>query len=165
MRHVFNWANTCSIRTRRLDNALKALAWSFLKAMIEIGGAKPTVAALFNAVYAGNVEGVEAIISSGLSLDSVGNDGETALHVAALTAVNEQQTRTGIAVAKRLVELGASLEARDKDGATARDIVKGGIDRIEAGDLDAEPFDLEELAGLEELLLGPQQKNESRIGL
>lgn len=146
----------------RLTNTLDL---PFLKAMIKVGGAKPTVTALFSAVYAGNVEGVEAILSSGLSPNSVGNDGETALHTAALTAVNEQQTRRGIAVAKLLVELGASLDARDKDGATASDIVRSGIDRIEAGDLDAEPFDLEELSELKELLLGPQQKKENRIGL
>lgn len=146
----------------RLTNTLDL---PFLKAMIEVGGAKPTVTALFSAVYAGNVEGVEVIIASGLSPNSVGTGGETALHTAAHTAVNEKQTRRGIAVAKLLVELGASLDARDKDGATARDIVEGGIERIEAGDLDAEPFDLDELSELKDLLLGPQQKKENRINL
>ncbi len=151
-------ADICTRLTKTLD-------LPFLKAMIEVAGAKPSVAALFSAIYAGNVEGVEAILATGLSPDSVGSDGETGLHVAAHTAVNEHHSRGGIAVTKRLVELGASLDALDKDGATACDIVKGGIERIEAGDLDADPFDLDELSELKDLLHAPQRKKESRIDL
>jgi hypothetical protein len=143
----------------------KSLDLPFLKALIEVGGAKPGLTALFSAVYAGNVEGVEAILSTGLSVDAVGNDGETALHVAANTAVNEHHSGTGIRMAKRLVKLGASLDARDSSGATAADIIENGIVAVKVGTLDAESFDLDDLAELKELLISPQKRQENRIGL
>ncbi|MCV9964217.1 hypothetical protein OIU34_20235 [Pararhizobium sp. BT-229] len=137
----------------------------FLKAMIEVGGAKPGVKALFSAVFAANVEGVEAILGTGISPASVGPDGETALHVAAHTAVNEKMSSGGIRMATRLVELGVPLDVKDGSGATARDILKDGIGRIHAGDLDDDNFDMDDLVSLETLLLGPQQRSELRAGI
>lgn len=135
----------------------KTMDLPFLKAMIEVGGAKPGVKALFSAVYSANVEGMEAILATGLSPASTSPDGETALHVATHTAVNEKMSSGGIRMATRLVELGTPVDVKDSSGLTAREIVGNGIEQIKAGNLDAENFDMEELVLLAELLALPSK--------
>lgn len=135
----------------------KSMDLPFLKAMIEVGGAKPGVKALFSAVFSGNVEGVEAILATGLSPASVGPQGETVLHVAAHTAVNEKMSSAGVRMALRLVELGVPVDIKDNSGESAWEIIKTGLEQIEAGNLDVENFDIEELVLLSELLASPSK--------
>lgn len=129
----------------RLTNGID---FTFLKAMIEVGGAKPSVASLFSAVYANNIKGVELIVAAGVPVGSLGKDGVSVLHVAATNAVNEHHSDAGIAMFHRLAELGAPLDVVDGDGQVATDIVMDGIRRVEAGDLDGERVEIKRLEWL-----------------
>ena len=60
-------------------------------------------------------------------------------------------------MATRLVELGVPVDIKDSSGLTAREIIGNGIEQIEAGNLDAENFDMEELVLLSELLASPSK--------
>jgi hypothetical protein len=129
----------------RLTNGIDFV---FLKAMIEVGGAKPSVASLFSAVYANNIKGVELIVAAGVPVSSLGNRGVSVLHVAATNAVNEHHSDAGIAMFHRLAELGAPLDVVDGDGQVATDIVMDGIRRVEVGDLDGERVEIKRLEWL-----------------
>jgi hypothetical protein len=122
--------------------------FTFLKAMIEVGGAKPSVASLFSAVYESNIRAVELIVASGVPIGSLGKDGVSVLHVAATNAVNEHHSDDGIAMMYRLAELGAPLDVVDGDGQVATDIIMDGIRRIEAGDIDGERVEMDRLESL-----------------
>jgi hypothetical protein len=133
--------DVCTRLTGRSD-------FTFLNAMIEIGGAKPSVAALFGAVHANNIRAVEVIVAAGVPVGSLGREGESALHVAATNAVNEHHSDDGIAMMKRLAELGVPLDVVDGDGQVATDIIMDGIRRIEAGDIDGERVEVDKLEWL-----------------
>ncbi|MBY3432791.1 hypothetical protein HFN89_01195 [Rhizobium laguerreae] len=150
-------ADICARLANRID-------LPFLEAMIEVGGAKPSVEALFSVVYAHNIRGVVSILSAGVSIGSLGKDGESLLHVAASSAVSERHSDDGIAMMKKLAELGTPLDVVDGNGRTAMDIIKDGIARVQIGDLDPELVGQEELEGLVELLSGYQLKSEPRVG-
>jgi len=76
----------------------------------------------FAAIYENNGRIARELIDHGINIDSVNNEGQTPLHVAASKGNNE--------VVKILVSLGADINAKDTDGNTPLMLSKGEIEHF-----------------------------------
>nr|WP_250808481.1 ankyrin repeat domain-containing protein [Neorhizobium tomejilense] len=100
----------------------------YLKALIRMG-VKPDCSTLIASASYYDLEVFDTLLDTGLSLDSTGDKGETALHVAVLNAT-VPHCEEAIAFARGLLQRGIDRDIKDNAGKTAASLLRERIDDI-----------------------------------